>query len=118
MKITIESTSKIVELVYDGKGVPARVWQGETENGIPVQCFITRIAPEIRKDHPEIDTLTAVFERDLKSQADPRPTVEAIPLRMILSCSSNPVIAPAPCRSCRTARHARALLHRSCAHPA
>lgn len=84
MKITIESTSKIVTLEVGGRDVPARVWQGETESGIPVQCFVTRIAPEIRKDHPEIDTLTAVFERDLRRQADPRPTVEAIPLRMIL----------------------------------
>jgi hypothetical protein len=84
MKIRIESTSKIVTLVVGGKDVPARVWQGETDGGIPVQCFITRIAPEIPKSDPNIDDLTAEFERDLKRQADPRPTVEAIPLRMIL----------------------------------
>lgn len=84
MKIRIESTSKIVTLVVGGKDVPARVWQGETDGGIPVQCFITRIAPEIPKSDPNIDDLTAEFERDLKRQADPRPTIEAIPLRMIL----------------------------------
>ena len=84
MKIRIESTSKIVTLVVGGNDVPARVWQGETDGGIPVQCFITRIAPEIPKSDPNIDDLTAEFERDLKRQADPRPTVEAIPLRMIL----------------------------------
>lgn len=84
MKIRIESTSKIVTLVVGGKDVPARVWQGETDGGIPVQCFITRIAPEIPKSDPNIDDLTAEFERDLKRQADPRSTVEAIPLRMIL----------------------------------
>lgn len=84
LKITVESTTKIVTLVVGGHDVPARVWQGETADGIPVQCFITRIAPEIRKDHPEIDSLTAQFERELKRQADPRPTVEAIPLRMII----------------------------------
>jgi hypothetical protein len=84
MKIRIESTSKIITLVVGGKDVPARVWQGETDGGIPVQCFITRIAPEIPKSDPDIDELTAEFERDLKRQADPRPTVEAIPLRMIL----------------------------------
>ena len=65
MKIRIESTSKIVTLVVGGKDVPARVWQGETDGGIPVQCFITRIAPEIPKSDPNIDDLTAEFERDL-----------------------------------------------------
>ena len=84
MKIRIESTSKIVTLVVGGKDVPARVWQGETDGGIPVQCFITRIAPEISKADPDIDALTAEFESDLKQQADPRPTVDAIPLRMII----------------------------------
>lgn len=84
MRINIESTSKIVTLVVGGRDVPARVWQGETESGIPVQCFITRIAPEISKSHPDIDELTAEFERDLKRQADPRPTIHDIPLRMII----------------------------------
>lgn len=40
MKITLESTSKIVEL----NGVPARVWEGKSESGIPCHAFITRIA--------------------------------------------------------------------------
>lgn len=84
MKITIESTSKIVTLVVPGGEVRARVWQGETENGIPVQCFITRIAPEISQSHPQIDELTKEFEIDLHRQADPRPTVATIPLRLIL----------------------------------
>ncbi len=84
MKIAIVSTTKIVELVINGAIVPARVWQGETMEGIPVQCFITRIAPEILESNPRIDELTAQFERDLQRQAKPRPTVEAIPLRMIL----------------------------------
>jgi hypothetical protein len=84
MKVMIESTTKIVELVVNGAAVPARVWQGETADGIPVQAFITRIAPEVSKSDPRIDELTAEFERDLKRQADPRPTVAAIPLRMII----------------------------------
>lgn len=82
--ITIENTSKIVTLVINGTAVPARVWQGATEAGIPVHCFITRIAPEVPKSDPRIDELTAEFERDLKRTADPRVTIEAIPLRMIL----------------------------------
>ena len=88
MKITIESTSKIVELycgnTVHGAPVPARIWQGETEDGIPVHCFITRISPEVPTTDPRIDELTAEFERDLKRQADPRPTVVAIPLWLVI----------------------------------
>lgn len=80
MKITIENTSKIVSL----SGNPARVWQGETESGIPVQAFIIRIAPEIPNTDPDIDAKTIEFELDLQRQAEPRPTVQAIPLRMII----------------------------------
>jgi hypothetical protein len=84
MKITLENTDKIVELIVNGTAVPARVWQGATEDGIPVQAFITRIAPEISKSHPEIDRLTRAFDEQLRRQADMRPSVEAIPLRLIL----------------------------------
>jgi hypothetical protein len=86
MKITIESTSKIIELVVGVHHckVQARVWQGETESGVPVQVYVTRIAPEIPTSDPRIDELTAEFERDLMRQAEPRPTVEAIPLRLII----------------------------------
>lgn len=84
MKITIESTPKIVELVIHGHAVPARVWQGETDSGIPVQCFVTRIAPEIPKTDPNIDALTVQFATELQHCADPRRTIEAIPMRMIV----------------------------------
>lgn len=88
MKITIESTAKIVVLeAGDGPNtitIKARVWQGQTESGVPVQVFVTRIAPEIPLDHPDIDRLAAEFERDLKRQADPRPSVQAIPLRFFI----------------------------------
>ncbi len=84
MKITIESTAKIVTLIQGKSEIAARIWQGHTESGIPVLCFVTRIAPEIPKTDPRIDELTAEFERDLKRQADPRITVDAIPLRFII----------------------------------
>lgn len=73
MRITIESTEKIVTL----NGVPARVWQGETESGIPVHCFVTRIAVEADKDCSQ-------FERELQEHAAPRPEVTAIDPRMVL----------------------------------
>jgi hypothetical protein len=76
MKITVESTSKIVQL----NGVPARVWEGHSENGVAIHCFITRVA--MRSDEPA--ERVAIFERDLKEQRRPSAEVEAIPLRMIL----------------------------------
>lgn len=85
MRITIESTPKIVELVLgNNTRVPARIWQGESEDGIPVQVFVTRIAPEIPENHVRIAELTAEFEKDLQRCAEPRPTIEAIPLRLII----------------------------------
>jgi len=84
MLITIENTEKIVELDIGGARVPARIWQGKTDSGIPVQCYVTRIAPEIPETHPDIDRLTSDFEAELRRVAKPRKTVEAIPLRVIL----------------------------------
>lgn len=84
MKVTLESTTKIVELNSQDGVMLARVWQGETESGVPVQAFIIRIAPEIAQGHPDIDRLTVEFESELQRQADPRPSVQVIPLRMII----------------------------------
>ena len=74
MKITIESTTKITEL----NGVPTRIWEGTTEGGIKVHCFITRIA--IDKDEKRANE----FEKELKEQKAPSPEVEVYPLKMIL----------------------------------
>jgi len=84
VKIIIENTAKIVTLQVDGREVPGRVWHGQTESGIPVQCFIVMIAPEIPQTDPRIDELTAEFDRDLQRWAGPRASVDAIPLRMII----------------------------------
>jgi hypothetical protein len=73
MKVTIESTSKLVEV----NGVPARVWEGVTASGIPVQCFVTRVA--IHPDHDQ-----AQFEQELAQCRAPSAEAEAIPMRMIL----------------------------------
>jgi hypothetical protein len=48
--LTIESTSSIVELVTTHGEIPARVFDGVTESGIPVQCFIARIAVKRPED--------------------------------------------------------------------
>lgn len=74
MKITIESTTRLTEV----NGIPARVWEGHTDSGIPVVCLVTRVA--VHKDQN-----TEQFERELKEQKPPSPAaIEAIPLRMII----------------------------------
>lgn len=73
MKVTLESTSKIVEL----NGVPARIWEGFTEGGVQVHCFITRVAV-----HRDLDATE--FARELEEQAAPSPAVAAYPTRLVL----------------------------------
>lgn len=77
MKVTLENTSKIVELVVNGQRVPARIWEGETESGIKCHAYITRIAVSNNDDASE-------FERALKECRVPSADVEAIPLRLVL----------------------------------
>lgn len=77
MKATLESTSKIVTLQIGGADVPARVWEGVTENGVKCHAFVTRIAVSNDGDASE-------FERDLKEQKAPSAEIQAIPLRLII----------------------------------
>lgn len=73
MRITIESTTKEVTL----NGVPARIWEGRTDSGIPCHVYVTRIAVDRDED-------TAEFEQDLQEHRPASPEIEAIPLRLIL----------------------------------
>jgi hypothetical protein len=80
MKITIHSTSKVVTI----KGSPTssdeiacRIWEGETESGIKVQCLIPRIAASSIEDLSQ-------FESELKETVAPSPEAMMFPLRMIL----------------------------------
>lgn len=75
MKITIENTEKVVEL----NGISARIWEGETESGIPVICYVTRISPQT--DEEGVNTR---FASELLACRPPSAAVEAIPLRLIL----------------------------------
>lgn len=70
MKIIIESTSKIVDV----NGVPARIWEGKTESGIPLHCMITRIGVDRNQDCSQ-------FQKELK---ECKPPTVVIPHRMIL----------------------------------
>ncbi len=76
MKISLEATTKIVEL----NGVPARIWEGETERGVPVHAYITRLAVNAEAAPREI----AVFERELESCRAPSAEVRFIPDRLTL----------------------------------
>lgn len=61
MKATVESTREIVTL----NGIPARIWRGQTEKGVPVHFYVTRVAV------PEDAASFAEFERDLAEQGQP-----------------------------------------------
>lgn len=81
MKLTIESTEKVIELkMGSGAWIPARIWEGTTSTGIPVHCFITRVAVP---DNLEPDQYKQ-FNRELREHSAPSLEVEAIPLRLIL----------------------------------
>jgi hypothetical protein len=73
MKVTLESTAKTVHL----NGIPARVWEGHTESGIPAHAFITRIACDLDADAAE-------FERDLNDCRPPSAEIAAYPARLVL----------------------------------
>lgn len=76
MRVTAESTEKIVELVARGP-MPARIWQAMTDGGVECYLFVARVM--VRKDQD-----TTQFDRELKEQRVPTAEIEAIPLRLIL----------------------------------
>lgn len=82
MKIAIESTQKTVQFQIGGATVPARIWEGHTDDGIPVHCYITRICPSIPEPLPA--DVEEQFKAALQECVPPTAAVRAIPLRMIL----------------------------------
>jgi len=71
--MTIESTTKIVAL----NGIDCRVWEGTTERGVPIHCFIPRVAVKNGWDMTQ-------FEQELQEQRAPSFDIASLPLRMIL----------------------------------
>jgi hypothetical protein len=56
MKVTLESTSKIVQHSLGcGESVEVRVWEGTTETGLPIRAFLTTIAPQDVEDLQRFD---------------------------------------------------------------
>ncbi len=85
MKVHIEPTSRVVELVVPSSRpglvgdsvMPARVWEGYTDNGIKVICWVTRVAALRSDDLSELDAVLA-------EQRPPSDGALEFPLRMIL----------------------------------
>lgn len=77
MKVTLESTEKVVQIVVNGTSVPARIWEGKSKKGIACHAYITRIAVANNDDSSE-------FEKDLTEHKAPTAEIAQIPLRLIL----------------------------------
>jgi hypothetical protein len=73
MKIIIESTTKLVTV----NGVPARIWEGHTDTGIPCHCYITRIAVHRDEDSRE-------FDAELQEHRAPCAAIQEIPICLVL----------------------------------
>jgi hypothetical protein len=74
VKLTIEHTDRIVDV----NGVPARVWEGVSDTGIPCVVLVTRIAVALGHDQ-------TAFEQDLQEQRPPSPVAERVfDLRSVL----------------------------------
>jgi hypothetical protein len=77
LQLIIENTKKIVRLALNGVDVPVRIWEGRTAGGIPVHCFIARVAVNDDQDCSQ-------FDRELQEYRAPSAEVAAIPLRSTL----------------------------------
>lgn len=73
MKVTLESTSKIVTL----NGVGCRIWEGKTEGGVPIHVYIALTAVDSSEDASEL-------ERDLRESKPPSAAVAAFPARLVM----------------------------------
>ena len=74
MKMTIESTTKIVK----ADGVDCRVWEGTTARGIPVVALIPRVA--VSDDGADLSEFLA----ELQEQRAPSAAAQAFALYVIL----------------------------------
>lgn len=74
MKLTLESTTKTLDI----DGVPARIWEGHTEAGIPCHAYITRIAVD------KADDMTEFLDELTEHRAPINPDIDALPNRLIL----------------------------------
>lgn len=88
MKITLESTTTVIQLQPNGggKSIAARLWQGKTDKGIPCHAFIPAISPTLKRDQQTAAALDQ-FEReliDIDKHVRPDEPLQAIPLRFFI----------------------------------
>lgn len=70
MSITITSTDQTTTIA----GVPVRLWEGVTSDGVPCRVFVHRMAVHNNDDSTK-------FEKELRAQL---PPARGVPLSMIL----------------------------------
>lgn len=78
MKVTLQPSDEITALRVEGNTVHARLWTGETEDGVLVKAYITAISPQTH----DVE-VNAQFERELRA-LDTRQSLYAIDIRFIL----------------------------------
>ena len=74
MKIELEPTTQLHTI----DGVPARLWQGTTDQGTPIFAFITHIGVDKDTPSPEIEAALG------QEVSPPRPELRVFPARMVL----------------------------------
>lgn len=77
MKITLESTEKVVPLEQGGE---ARIWHGTTEAGVPVVCFIASVVPA----NDLCPAAYQQFEEELVHKGDVPARFAALDLRHVI----------------------------------
>lgn len=81
MKIELESTDRIVSIVNDRGNVPARVWEGQMEDGTWVSALVTRIS--LKANEP--DDVIEKFDKELQKTTEPsEAAIECWPMRVVL----------------------------------
>lgn len=78
MKITIESTDKMIEIRNGRSGhfCQGRLWEGKTESGIPIQCVIIRVATPGQENQEQ-------FVKELR-ECRPPEQEQAFSLRLVI----------------------------------
>jgi len=61
-------------------GLECRIWEGTTERGVPMHCYIPRLA--VSEDLPP--EMHQQFMEELIECRKPSVAIEAIPLRMLI----------------------------------
>lgn len=74
MKVTLESTSKILTLATPDGSIPVRIWQGKTGNGLDVIAYIV----EIRSLRLNQDWILQEEQGDELAHIEPSPEVLAL----------------------------------------